>query len=408
MINIAIHGMGFYSWNGGVDFVAKIADALYSTGETTIYLALEKDNIILQVLHKIWWLFKYKFNLRKYQERKKKYYEQFSKFSNIEHAFKEKNPNFKFIYYCIPVARTKEQYDYKFNKFLKKKGIDIIFPVNGWLSECVSIPWVGYVYDFQHKYFPELFSKSEIDTRDDEFSKRLEMSKAVIVHSQDTKKDILLFYPECKCRIYVLPFIPCQIPLVAKDVSKYNLPDRYYIVSNQFWQHKNHKVVFDALELLYCNGIKDIHVVCTGEMSDYRNPQYISNLREYINNLQCRGNIHLTGFVEKSEQMKMLCDSIALIQPTLFEGSPGGLAAYEAACLGKACILSDIPVNREVVGLSNIFYFNPNSKEELAQIMNEHKNDSAVLSEKILSRVNDNKKKYLHSLFDIIKTELSY
>ena len=41
-------------------------------------------------------------------------------------------------------------------------------------------------------------------------------------------------------------------------------------------------------------------------------------------------------------------ESIAVIQPTLFEGGPGGGSIYDAISLGVPAIISDIPVNREI------------------------------------------------------------
>jgi glycosyltransferase involved in cell wall biosynthesis len=43
--------------------------------------------------------------------------------------------------------------------------------------------------------------------------------------------------------------------------------------------------------------------------------------------------------------MKNAC---AVIQPTRFEGGPGGGAVYDAVSLDVPAIVSDIPVNREV------------------------------------------------------------
>jgi hypothetical protein len=39
---------------------------------------------------------------------------------------------------------------------------------------------------------------------------------------------------------------------------------------------------------------------------------------------------------------------MAVIQPTLFEGGPGGGAAYDAVAAGVPVLLSDIPINQEI------------------------------------------------------------
>jgi len=51
--------------------------------------------------------------------------------------------------------------------------------------------------------------------------------------------------------------------------------------------------------------------------------------------------------------MKRAC---AVIQPTLFEGGPGGGAVYDAVSLDVPAIVSDIPVNREADGTAIEFF----------------------------------------------------
>ena len=48
------------------------------------------------------------------------------------------------------------------NEVCEKNGIDVLFPSISVLSKKISTPWIGYVYDFQHKYYPNLFSKRSI------------------------------------------------------------------------------------------------------------------------------------------------------------------------------------------------------------------------------------------------------
>ena len=52
--------------------------------------------------------------------------------------------------------------------------------------------------------------------------------------------------------------------------------------------------------------------------------------------------------LEKKVQLNLIKYSVALIQPSLFEGGPGGFSVYEAISLGKPVIVSGIKVNREI------------------------------------------------------------
>ncbi len=56
---------------------------------------------------------------------------------------------------------------------------------------------------------------------------------------------------------------------------------------------------------------------------------------------------------------------IALIQPTLFEGGPGGGSVYNAISVGKKCIVSNIKINKEIVD-NNVLFFKAGNNQNLA------------------------------------------
>ena len=55
--------------------------------------------------------------------------------------------------------------------------------------------------------------------------------------------------------------------------AQYGLPDTFFHLPNQFWAHKNHLLVVDALSSLQSSGIQTT-VVCTGHTTDIRRPEY--------------------------------------------------------------------------------------------------------------------------------------
>src|SRR5205823_654260 len=95
-------------------------------------------------------------------------------------------------------------------------------------------------------------------------------ARTVVLSSRAALDDFHRFVPSSGTHTEVLQF--CTYPKddwfkqdAAAIRRKYNLPERYFIVCNQFWQHKNHLVVFKALNHLRERGIAPI-VVCTGEL----------------------------------------------------------------------------------------------------------------------------------------------
>jgi glycosyltransferase involved in cell wall biosynthesis len=59
---------------------------------------------------------------------------------------------------------------------------------------------------------------------------------------------------------------------------------------------------------------------------------------------------------------------VALVQPTLFEGGPGGGSTYEAVALGQRVLLSDLPVNREIDD-GDVRFFPPGDHVSLSKLM---------------------------------------
>jgi glycosyltransferase involved in cell wall biosynthesis len=89
-------------------------------------------------------------------------------------------------------------------------------------------------------------------------------------------------------------------------------------------------------------------VAFTGHMRDYRNPNYIRELTARVESLRISDDCHFLGLIPKLDQIAIMRSAAAIIQPTLFEGTPGGLAVSDAIGVGQRVIVSDIPVNREI------------------------------------------------------------
>lgn len=216
--------------------------------------------------------------------------------------------------------------------------------------------------------------------------------------------DILKFSPNCKAQIFVLPFKPFQKPTINVDntLKKYNLPNKYFIIANQFWTHKNHITAFEALEQVYCKGYIDIHIVCTGKMEDYRDPNHIVELGKRINEMHCKKNIHFLGYIPKDEQIEVMRKASGLIQPTLFEGTPGGGSVYNALCLGLTCLVSDIPVNREIQGYRNVYFFESKNVKQLAQLIIDHIDDGHIDINAVNKKIISNKMEYGNFIYEKI------
>ena len=113
---------------------------------------------------------------------------------------------------------------------------------------------------------------------------------------------------------------------------EYSLPDRFFLVSNQFWQHKMILVLFKALKLLGEMSISP-SVVCTDHIYDYRQPDYSDIILQTIHKFGIAQQIHLLGLIPRLDQIQLMRRSLAVVQPSLFEG--WSTVVEDARALGK-------------------------------------------------------------------------
>jgi glycosyltransferase involved in cell wall biosynthesis len=249
---------------------------------------------------------------------------------------------------------------------------DVMGPWHGLKPPGIHTPCVGYIPDCQHRRMPNFFSAEEVVARDTMFAGMLRELPVVIVTSLDARNDLLRYFPNMSSEIVTLPFAASPLPgwLRVEGVfgrDKYRLPLKYFLCSNQFWQHKNHGLVVEALALARAEG-RPISMVFTGAMEDYRAPSYVSQLMSRVRDLGVARDCFFLGLVPKRDQISIMKSALAVVQPTLFEGTPGGLAVYDAISVGRPVIVSDIPVNREIEKYVDAF-FNPSDPASLLQAM---------------------------------------
>jgi len=255
-----------------------------------------------------------------------------------------------------------------FEYFLSKEKMDFVYPYFSENKIPRSYNSAAWIADFQHKYLEEYFSDAELISRDKSYTRLILGARKVILSSNVAQDDCKNYFPESIGKTCVVPFrtVP-QLGWYDGDPvetqKKYNLPDKFLLVSNQFWQHKNHLIIFKALQLLKQQSIYPI-VVCTGHVYDARSPGYSDKVLRKIHECNISNQVKILGLLPKLDQLQLLRRSIAIIQPSLFEG--WSTIVENARCFGKAAILSDIAVHKEQ-NLPNSKYFECSSAESLAE-----------------------------------------
>ena len=244
--------------------------------------------------------------------------------------------------------------------------IDFYYPVLGDVfGNACSASWI---YDFQHVHLPEYFSAAEIQRRNNGFQRIAQHAKLVVFSSRDSENDFKKLYPYSKSVTRVLHFhtlIPDEwyAPDPQEVQKKYNLPDEFLLCSNQFYTHKNHMRLFEALSDLYKTG-RGKPLVCTGPTMDPRTPDYFRKVEQKIQDLGIKDYVHILGVIPREEQLQLMRRALAVVQPSLFEG--WSTVIEDARTLGKTMVLSDLAVNYEQAPKYAV-YFDRHDASDLAR-----------------------------------------
>ena len=238
-----------------------------------------------------------------------------------------------------------------------------------------------WIPDLQEKYYPEYFDDAELATREKERYSLAMSENHVVFSSQSALDDFNKYYKNNRCIKHVLNFavsIPKSDKYDYRSIKKkYGLPEKYYLCSNQFWRHKNHFLILKAIKNLRDKYQKNINVVFTGFESDPRYPDHMHQIYKYLVENGLVEQTRLLGFIKREDQLRIAKNSIAMIQPSLFEG--WSTVVEDAKALKVNIILSKIPVHIEQTVDYHCKMFDPHSCEELSNILlsyNEPKSDN--------------------------------
>ena len=253
-------------------------------------------------------------------------------------------------------------------KFLLKNKIDIISHTNiiSGINSCSkSIIWIP---DFQYLHFPKLFSLKYKIFKYINMKLYSKCAHKILLSSASARKDLKKVCDISNKKIRVNRFffkVPKKNKLKKFSYlkKKYKLPNKYFYLPNQYWEHKNHRIVIEALKKIHD---KKIFIYSTGSKNDYRNPKYFSSLMKKLKENKLENNYKYLGLVPYIDVMSLTYHSLALINPSYFEG--WSTSVEESKIYNKICLLSNIPTHLEQNPAKGKF-FNPNTPKELSKLI---------------------------------------
>ncbi len=242
-----------------------------------------------------------------------------------------------------------------------------IFPSQDPWCYLAPVPALATVHDLMHRYerrFPEIGTWWQYAWREWHFRNSCKWSLGILVDSKLGKQHVIDSYGTDSARLHVLPFIaPSYLDdhaIALRMMEENKLPPKFFFYPAQFWEHKNHKRLVQALKLLKPR-FPDIKLVLAGAQKNI-----YPSIRQTIEQLGLTDDVMFLGYVPDNEMSVLYRKARAMIMPT-FSG-PTNIPPLEAMKLGCPCAVSNVYAMPEQTKGAALL-FNPESVEEMADIM---------------------------------------
>jgi glycosyltransferase involved in cell wall biosynthesis len=233
--------------------------------------------------------------------------------------------------------------------------IDVLFPIAP-ISE-PGVPLVFWMPDFQPWRMPELFSPELQRWYEDHYTRNGVEARLVVLSSNDGLRDLETYLPQFRDKARVLHF--CSVPTAewwkrdpATVASAYGLPEKFFLLANQFSHHKNHPIVFEAVRRLRARGVPVV-VACTGSTFGFRGNDYLESIEAFLQEHDLNDAVRILDLIPRADQVALMRRAIAILQPSRFEG--WSTVVEDAKTLGKPILVSDLPVHREQAPPGGVF-----------------------------------------------------
>ncbi|WP_246700574.1 glycosyltransferase family 1 protein, partial [Rhizobium sp. PEPV16] len=234
----------------------------------------------------------------------------------------------------------------KIENALLKAGMDLAYFVthSSTPNYFRKLNYVTTVLDLCHRddlEFPEVSSDGRFEEREWHFSTCLPRAVAVMVASHQLLKRIVVRYGIDEERMIAMPFEPSPFLGEAHSIDRtavlgnYGLRDGYYFYPAQFWPHKNHIRILEAVSLLKQRMAvnSEIRVVFSG--ADRGN---LARIKQQAQRLGVSDNVTFLGFVPVDHMRALYEGALAVVMSTYF--GPTNLPPLEAWAVGRPLIYS--------------------------------------------------------------------
>jgi glycosyltransferase involved in cell wall biosynthesis len=266
-------------------------------------------------------------------------------------------------------SRLKLRLILSFEKKLIRHGADLIYFVAPSVRFLMiqRLNYISTVWDLCYRdtpEFPEVREFNVFQAREDYYKRSLAPSIVVLTESKISAENIVRRYGVDRERLLPMPLSPSPLlsevhAIELQDVlAKFQLDCGYFFYPAQFWSHKNHIRILEALLILRREGIYPIVVFAGG---DQGNREVVER---YIILNDLTDQVKILGFVPAEDMRGLYGGCRAVVMPTYF--GPTNLPPLEAWMIGRPLIYSSHL--REQAGNAAIL-IDPDDANDLAAAM---------------------------------------
>ena len=256
-----------------------------------------------------------------------------------------------------------------------------IFPAQESLSYQMPIRVIGTIHDLMHRYeaiFPEVSSKGRYGIREHRFRNIVTWCTVVMVDSKVGRQHVVESYGVSADKVYPMPYVApsyLQDKYEREDFDEhYRLPVKFLFYPAQFWPHKNHLRLIDAVHRVAEN-YPDIALVLSGGKH-----HAFDEVQRHVEGLGMHERIRFVGYVPDADLSGFYRRARSLVMPTFF--GPTNIPPLEAMAIGCPVLVSFIYGMPEQCGDAAL-YFDPNSVTQMVERIEQVWSDDALAAEMV-------------------------
>lgn len=295
--------------------------------------------------------------------------------------------------------------DTAWREWFSRFDLDVlVFTVESDVAFRSGVPYVVSIHDLQHRQqpdLPEFSQESDWERREYRMRNSIANAAVVLVDSDMGKVGLLEHYGDTGIdpeRVMPFPSSPAhylsETPTDAERAAarrRYALPGRYLFYPAQFWPHKNHRRIIEALGVLANDGLRP-HIVLAGSASGRLRQRTFMEAMRTASRLGVKEQVHYLGYVPDEDMKTLYSQADALVMPTFFGTT--NIPVIEAWHFDCPVVTSDLRGLREQVDGAAVLV-DPSSPPSIAKGIRHVVSDEALRKD-LIRRGREQIAKYTH------------